>query len=48
MSLIDRILNKEEKKKEIKLQQGVNTVQTVIEESDSQKEASEKAVTAAI
>ena len=48
MSLIDRILNKEEKKKEIKLQQGVNTVQTVIEESDSQKEASEKAVTTAI
>ena len=48
MSLIDRILNKEEKKKEIKLQQGVNTVQTVIKESDSQKEASEKAVTTAI
>ena len=48
MSLIDKILKKEEKKKEIKLQQGVNTVQTVIEESDSQKEASEKAVTAAI
>ena len=33
MSLIDKIFNKEEKKKEIKLQQGVNTVQTVIEES---------------
>ena len=48
MSLIDRILNKEAKKKEIKLQQGVNTVQTVIEESDSQKVDSEKAVTAAI
>lgn len=48
MSLIDKILNKEEKKKEIKLQQGVNTVQTVIEESNSQKEASEKAVNVAI
>lgn len=48
MSLIDKIFNKEEKKKEIKLQQGVNTVQTVIEESESQKEAARKAVNAAI
>ena len=47
MSLIDRILKKEQKKEQ-KLQQGVNAVQTVIEESDSQKEAANKAVDAAI
>ena len=47
MSLIDRILKKEQKKEQ-KLQQGVNAVQTVIEESDSQKEAAHKAVNAAI
>lgn len=48
MSLIDRILNKEEKKKEIKLQQGVDAVQTALEESDSQEEAYENAILTAI
>ena len=47
MSLIDKILKKEQKKEQ-QLQQGVNAVQTVIEESDSQKEAAHKAVNAAI
>ena len=47
MSLIDKIFKKE-KQKELKLQHGVNTVQTIIEESETQKEARHKAVSAAI
>lgn len=47
MSLIDKIFKKE-KQKELKLQHGVNTVQNIIEESETQKEAMHKAVSAAI
>ena len=47
MSFIDKIFKKE-KQKELKLQHGVNTVQTIIEESETQKEARHKAVSAAI
>ena len=51
MSLIDKILkrgSKSEIKKEIKLQKGVNTVQSIIEETESHEEAAHKAVNAAI
>lgn len=47
MNLIDKFLKKADKT-EIKLQQGVNTVQSIIEESESQKEASIKAVDAVV
>lgn len=47
MSLIDKIFKKE-KQKELKLQHGVNTVQNIIEESETQKEAMHKAVSAAV
>ena len=47
MSFINKIIKKQNAK-EMKLQHGVNTVQSIIEETDSQKEAARKAVNAAI
>ena len=41
MSLIDKILNR---KKDIKLQKGVNAIQNIYDESDSKKEATQNAV----
>ena len=49
MSFLNNLLNKKSNNtKENKLQQGVDTVQSIIEESESQKEASNKAIVAAI